>query len=274
MRSGRGACNETPLYADLFGDGHRVLVMGWQPKGKENEGQMAWFKPASAFTQPWEMHSVSTPSTPGHPVPGTFRFSHGLGVGDVNGDGRRDVICTGGWWEQPSAGRAASAPWAFHPATLGDAVADIIPYDVNHDGKTDLIASSAHQFGIWWFEQAGMKDGSPLFNRYELFPNLVSETHALIAADIDGDGHQDLVTGKRFWSHGKSEPGSDKPARLFWFQASRNATGIVNFTPHEIDDQSGIGTQFVVADFNGDGLLDIVSSNKKGVFIFEQSRGK
>ena len=28
------ACNETPLYADLFGDGRRVLVMGWQPKGQ------------------------------------------------------------------------------------------------------------------------------------------------------------------------------------------------------------------------------------------------
>ena len=268
------ACNETPLYTDLFGDGHRVLVMGWQPKGKENEGQMAWFKPASDPTKPWEMHAVSTPSTPGHEVPGTFRFAHGLGVGDVNGDGRRDVISTGGWWEQPSTGRASGAPWAFHPAALGDAVADIIPYDVNHDGKTDLIASSAHQFGIWWFEQGGMKDGSPVFTRHELFPNLVSETHALIAADIDGDGHQDLITGKRFWSHGKNEPGSDKPPRLFWFQASAQSTGNVYFTPHEIDDQSGMGTQFVVADFNGDGMLDIVSSNKKGVFVFEQVRGQ
>ena len=63
------ACNETPLYADLFGDGHRVLVMGWQPKGKDNEGQMAWFTPGSDPTQPWEMHPVSEPSTPGkrHP---------------------------------------------------------------------------------------------------------------------------------------------------------------------------------------------------------------
>ena len=148
----------------------------------------------------------------------------------------------------------------------------MIAYDVNHDGKADVIASSAHKFGIWWFEQGDVKNGSPTFTKHDLFPDLVSETHALIAADIDGDGLKDLVTGKRFWSHGKSEPGSEKPARLYWFQASRSADGKIAFAPREIDDQSGIGTQFVVADFNGDQLLDIVTSNKKGVFVLEQVR--
>ncbi len=267
------ACNETPLYTDLFGDGGRVLVMGWQPKGKENEGQMAWFVPGSDPTLPWEVHPVSAPSEPGKPVPGTFRFAHGLGVGDVNGDGRKDVISTGGWWEQPAEGRQASAPWAFHPANLGDAVADIVPYDVNGDGRVDLINSSAHKFGIWWFEQGGPKDGHPAFDRHDLFPELVSETHALIVADVNGDGLNDFVTGKRFWSHGRAEPGSDKPAKLYWFEASKGADGLTKFTPREIDDQSGIGTQFEVTDVNGDGLLDVVTANKKGVFLFEQKRG-
>jgi hypothetical protein len=268
------ACNETPLYTDLFGDGRRVIVMGWQPKGKDNEGQMAWFTPASDPAQLWEMHAVSEPSTTDHPVPGTFRFAHGLGVGDLNGDGRQDVICTGGWWEQPRSGRESGSPWAFHPASLGDAVADMVPYDVNHDGKTDIIASAAHKFGIWWFEQGGVKNGSPQFTQHEMFPKLISETHALIAADINGDGLKDLITGKRFWSHGKSEPGSDMPARLYWFQASRGADGTIAFTPREIDGDSGMGTQFVVADFNGDGLLDVVSANKKGVFVVEQVRSE
>jgi hypothetical protein len=218
------------------------------------------------------MHPISPPSQPGKIVPGTFRFAHGLGVGDLNSDGRADVICTGGWWEQPPSGRKSESPWTFHPAQLGDAVADMIAYDVNGDKKTDVIASSAHRFGIWWFEQGVDKDGSHVFTRHDLFPDLVSETHALIAADINGDGLKDLVTGKRFWSHGKSEPGSDKPARLYWFEASRGPEGMTRFTPHEIDDQSGIGTQFNVLDFNGDGLLDIVSANKKGVFLIEQLR--
>ncbi len=266
------ACNETPLYTDLFGDGKRVLVMGWQPKGKDNEGRMAWFKPGNDPTQPWEMHPISAPSLPGKVIPGTARFAHGLGVGDLNGDGLHDVICTGGWWEQPKSTHDQKEGWAFHAASLGGAVADMIVYDVNHDNKPDVIASSAHQYGIWWFEQDSGKGESPEFIKHDLFPNLVSETHALIAADINGDGLKDLVTGKRFWSHGKSEAGSDKPARLYWFEASRSADGRTTFTPREIDDQSGIGTQFVVTDFNGDGLPDIVTANKKGVFLLEQVR--
>jgi hypothetical protein len=268
------ACNETPLYVDLFGDGRRVLVMGWQPKGKDNEGQMAWFTPGGDPSAPWEMHPVSEPSGPGKVVPGTFRFAHGLGVGDLNGDGRSDVICTGGWWEQPSSGRAGDTSWTFHPARLGDAVADMVPYDMNGDGKPDVLASSAHQYGIWWFEQGAPRDGdgSPVFTRHDLYPDLVSETHALIAADINGDGLKDLVTGKRFWSHGRSEAGSDKPALLYWFEARRGPEGLIGFTPRVIDDQSGIGTQFVVADFNDDGLLDIITANKKGVFLVEQLR--
>lgn len=268
------ACNETPLYTDLFGDGRRVLVMAWQPKGKQDEGQMAWFTPGSDPTQPWDMHPVSEASRPDKPVPGTQQFSHGLGVGDLNGDGRRDVISTGGWWEQPTGGREGTAPWAFHPAQLGDAVADMLAYDVNADGKADVIASSAHKFGIWWFEQGASSDASPAFTRHDLFPELVSETHALIAADINGDGLADLVTGKRFWSHGRSEPGSDKPSKLYWFEARKGDDKAITFTPREIDDQSGIGTQFNVLDFNGDGLLDIVTSNKKGVFLIEQVRAE
>ncbi len=116
------ACNETPQYADLFGTGKRVLIMGFQPKGakSDNQGQMAYFTSGKDPNALWEMHPISEPSSPGRPpVPGTFHFSHGLGVGDINGDGRADVMCTGGWWEQPE--KVNGEPWAFHPANLGPA---------------------------------------------------------------------------------------------------------------------------------------------------------
>lgn len=265
------ACNETPTCADLFGNGKRVLIMGHQPKGKDNEGQMAWFAPGKDPTQLWEMHPISEPSMPGKEAAGTRRFSHGLGVGDVNGDGRLDVLCTGGWWEQPS--RDEGKPWKFHPAKLGDACADMHVYDVDGDRKADIICSSAHLYGIWWFQQKPGKDDNPEFLRHDLFPKLVSQTHALHCVDINGDGLKDLVTGKRWWAHGsKGDADPNNPAMLYWFEAKKGADGIVQFIPHEIDNDSGIGTQFVVTDFNGDKLPDIIVSNKKGTYVFEQVR--
>jgi hypothetical protein len=283
------ACNETPAFVDLFGNGKRVLVMASQPvadysrdpKSKidqplfalqttGNRGQMAWFAPGKEPTQLWEMHPISAASTPGHEVPGTQRFSHGLGVGDINGDGRKDVICTGGWWEQPAEGMKATASWTFHPADLGPTCADMFAFDIDGDGKADVISSCAHQFGIWWHQQRPGPNGSTAFVRHDLFPKLVSETHALHLVDLDGDGLKDLVTGKRFWSHGKHEPGSDGPAMLYWFKARKSSDGMTTFTPYPIDEDSGIGTQFEVVDINGDGKLDIVTSSKKGVYVHLQ----
>jgi hypothetical protein len=266
------ACNETPQYVDLFGNGKRVLVMGWQPKGKENRGQMAYFTPGKDPTKRWEMHPISEESADKHEIPGTQRFSHGLGIGDVNGDGRLDVICTGGWWEQPK--KIDGKPWKFHPANLGEACADMFAYDLDGDGKADIISTSAHKFGIWWHQQKPGKDGNPTFLKRDLFKDLVSETHAAHFVDINGDGLKDLVTGKRWWSHGKNEPGADKPAMLYWFEAKKDKDGFTTFHPHVIDDSSGIGTQFAVGDVNGDKLLDIVTANKRGVFLFEQVRAK
>jgi len=265
------ACNETPLYADLFGTGKKVLIMGWQPEKKDNEGQMAWFTPGKDPTKPWEMHPISEPSSPGHVIPGTNRFSHGLGVGDVNDDGRADVITTAGWWEQPE--KDDGKPWKFHPANLGDACADMVVSDLDGDGKPDIISSSAHNYGIWWYQQRPGENGELSFLKHDLFPKLFSQSHALHLVDMNGDGLKDLVAGKRWWAHGpKGDIAPNDPAVLYWFEAKRSKDGVTTFIPHEIDNDSGIGTQFVVDDFNGDKLPDIVVSNKKGVFVFEQVR--
>jgi len=271
-----------------------VLVMATQPKelpaelrGNENLGQMAYFTPNSKDAAAvWEMHPISAPSKypdikDGKAVakteqvpPGTFKYSHGLGTGDLNGDKKLDVMTVGGWWEQPASTDGVT-PWVFHPNSITDASADMFAFDVDNDGKADILHTSAHKYGIWWGKNRGPdKAGHPQFEKRELFKDLVSETHAAHFKDIDGDGQADLITGKRWWSHGKSEPGSDKPSTLYWLKVKRDADGIATFTPNIIDDASGVGTQFVVDDISGDGLLDVIVSNKRGVHLLVQQRSK
>lgn len=259
----RNACNEARLYADLFKNGKRVLIMG-------HAGQMAWLAPGKDPAQPWEVHAISEPAAKGKAIPGTAPFSHGLGVGDLSGDGRLDVICTDGWWEQPA--KLDDKPWKFHPATLGPPCADMFVTDMDGDGKPDVLSSSAHNFGIWWHQNKGGAD-HPAFVRHDLFKNLFSQSHAILFTDMNGDGLPDLITGKRHWAHGpKGDPGSDQPTVLYWFEAKKGKDKIITFTPHLIDKDSGIGTQFWIGDINGDKLPDIAVANKKGVFLFEQVR--
>ena len=184
---------------------------------------------------------------------------------DLLGDGK-PVLVTRGWWEAP-ADRSKS-PWPFHPAKLGPACADMIVHDIDGDGDNDVITSSAHGYGIWWFEHIPTAKGIT-FKQHEIYKKY-SQSHALILADLNGDGVQDLVTGKRHFAHQGHDPGGKDPAMLYWLEVRRPAKGKVAFTPHIVDDDSGVGTQFEVRDMNGDGKLDIITSNKKGVYVFLQ----
>jgi len=253
----RSACNETPVFADLMGDGQPVAIWGVQP-----EGHVAWFGVGQDPYQPWDMHVVAGPN-----APGSERYSHGLGVGDIDGDGRRDVLVRQGWWAAPAD--RTQIGWEFHPVDFGPDCADMLVYDLDGDGDNDVIASSAHNYGIWWLEQHPGPNGRQ-FGMHSI-DKTISQLHALRLADMNGDGIQDIVTGKRYFAHMGRDPGSSEAALVCWYEIRRPEEGKVEFVRHTIDDDSGIGTQFEVVDMNGDGRLDVVTSNKKGVHLLLQT---
>ena len=86
---------------------------------------------------------------------------------------------------------------------------------------------------------------------------------------MDGDGIKDLVTGKRYWAHGPSGDAEPNAAAvLYWFRTDRKADKTVDFVPYQIDNNSGIGTQVMVGNLNGDKWPDVIVGNKKGAFAF------
>jgi hypothetical protein len=269
-------CNESPAYTDLTGDGRRELICGFEPEKK-----LGWFSPRGKISDPWTCHPLSGPE-----MPGAARYYHGLGAGDVNLDGRTDIITPEGWYEAPPDRRVPD--WPFHREAIapGRKAAHIIVHDFDDDGDADLLMSSAHAKGIWWYEQKHEgKEGKESRKWIEhAIDDSCSQTHAMVLADVNGDGLEDFVTGKRWQAHMGKDAEADKPEDieagkplkypplLCWYEL-KLAEGKPSWTRHVIDDDSGIGTQFEVTDVNGDGLPDIAVANKRGVFYFEQKRG-
>ena len=277
---------ETTVLADVDGDGHPELVLS-------QDDQIGYAKPDLADpAKPWKFIAVSEKGNWG---------PHGFGVGDVNADGRMDILQASGWWEQPPAGTAGL--WKFHPAPFGATEgewflrggANIMVYDVNGDGVPDVISSlNAHGPGLAWFEQQRDAAGSSTWKRHLIMGDpgvppgergdweeddksvAFTELHALALADLDGDGMPCIVTGKRWWSHGYiyDENQIDNPPVLYRFKLDRRSKDSVRWIPALIHNASGVGTQILAKDVNKDGKVEIITCARKGTFIFFSGNGK
>lgn len=261
--------NESPMFMDVTGDGKPEILCC--SRGYMGFAEANWDKP----NEPWTWHAVT-------PKGDYQRYTHGIGAGDINGDGRIDILDKNAWWEQP-ASRDGDPVWKRHPFTFAKDAAQMLVYDANGDGLNDVItALSAHEFGLAWYEQT-RADGKIDFREHIILNRdatkdkhgvQFSQVHALDLADMNGDGLKDVITGKRFWAHGKTGPDPESdgfPAVVYWFELTRPAKGQAEFIPHLIDDNSGVGTQVTAADMNDDKFPEVIVGNKKGVFILQHA---
>jgi hypothetical protein len=277
---------EFATLGDLDNDGKALEIVA-----QENGTGQSWYEVKKSSTgsgqATWVKHVVSDRS-----------YGHGIGVGDVNKDGRNDILTPRGWLEAPADPRAAGN-WTYHPAweaanppvtareNLPPQPAGAPPriaelgfihvLDVNGDGRNDVVTAAGHDFGVFWFEQGA--DGKWT---KRMIDNAWSQGHASTLIDLNGDGRLDFVTGKRFMAHNGSDPGEREPLGVYWYeyrmvpaapagQGAASGQPQVEWIRHPIDfgGRMGGGMQIPVVDLDGDGDLDVVCAGKSGLFLAE-----
>lgn len=264
--------NEAAFLDDIDGDGQLEYIYG-------DGGYIGYAKPGPDPTEMWTFHPITERG------PWGAMYAHGIGTGDVDGDGRKDLIQAYGWWEQPE--ELTGDPWTYHPQTFGRwgtqqggaGGGRAYAYDVSGDGLNDVITSlEGHGFGLAWFEQKRDAAGEISFERHMIMDDYANPNdgvsfaalHALTLGDVDGDGLLDIITGKRYWAHfgeNPSDPDAFGAPVVYWFRLVRDG-GEVRFEPELINNHSGVGTDMTAADLNDDGLADVMTSTRFGTHIF------
>jgi hypothetical protein len=238
---------------DLDGDGMReVVVNSWN-----NDNPLL----------AWKIEPGAEPSATKVPigVAGKGANGHGMGFGDINGDGLEDIVFMNGWYERPGEG-AMDTPWLLRGDwTFPHGSCPMLVLDLNEDGRNDIIWGDGHNYGLYWMEQQEpAEDGSTRW-RMHTIDKKFSQPHALAWEDITGDGKPELITGKRVRAHSGKDPGGTEDPVVIYFEWNPVTQVFAKREAHR--GKAGIGLQIRVADMNGDGRKDLVLAGKSGTHI-------
>ncbi|MCB1234723.1 MAG: VCBS repeat-containing protein [Verrucomicrobiae bacterium] len=251
-----GKNNEISFLHDLDGDGTpEFIVNSWK---------------ADNPTEAWRLvkDDDGKPKMVSHLI-GAGRNGHGMGFGDINGDGLEDIVFMQGWFERPKDG-PFSGEWKFHDDfDFPHSSCPMLVVDLDGDGRNDIIHANGHNYGLWWDRQLEPQpDGTTTWRNY-LIDDKFSQGHALAWDDVDNDGEPELVTGKRYYAHSGKDPGAEDPITIQYYDWDKST---LTWTKQVVSQGEqgkgpGIGLQIRVADIDGNGFKDIAVPGKSGTHI-------
>jgi len=228
---------------DMDGDGDQDVLSG-------GDDTVVWFENlhgAGGFGPPIEITTV-------------VDNVYGVFAADLDGDGDPDVLSASSeddkiaWYENLD-GLGAFGPQRII-STDAQTARSVFAADLDGDGDRDVLSASWNDSKVAWYENT---DGAGTFGPQRVITTALMWATPVVAADLDGDGDQDVVAGSGFSNGGE----------VAWCE---NTDGLGTFgAPRTITTELGPVESICAADLDGDGDQDVLSASG---FLYPSEPGR